>query len=1622
MGQRLIQSGVVAASCAAVVAGLLAGGVTPVAAALPANDEPAGASEAARAATSIEAVGPIATVAAATGARWPAAVRSVAVMPRGSAMNGETPSIAIPGLAKEPSVDVSVIDLAREVGGADGTVWSGKARSGWVSLTQRLTPGRAYAVDAKGPEGTVRVGTFTVARPGPGAGPTSAVGGLQVSLVDGAVSWSWQSRSLPGPLGSAGITVSWGSDVTGGAGLPEGWLLIAQSGSPWARLDESATQSRRIAARSAAPAVGVVSPTGPRSVTLRGWDGSTLLFTRTEQGLYEQATGAGRVPGLGNTLDPLPGGQWEFTDSDGTTTRFVDGRAVAVEAKGAPVSSLAWDDAGRLTSVANEIGRTLRLIYAGSGECPSASWTAYGFAAPPTGSLCRITYPDGEATDFGYVGAGSQVQVGLIREAGSLASALGWDDQGRLVSERSPLIGRAAMLDASVASVVSRVEYDSRGRAARLVDAPVTPGAASPTRTITFPVITDAVLKAWLAEPTQQRQVEARVDLTGGGYTLSRREWLDPTTWQSMRTQDRTGLGTRMQGDLVDAGTQATVDEQGRIQRITRDELGRTVGTAGPSAKATGTNPDVPVSTTDYDVDRVGGKDRRLVGLRAQEFPVDSLRGRPESVFWEVQPGRDGLAYRWSGRPSAWSALATGVWRPAEADDKAGAREGWTFKVEASGARVLVMVGSRACEITAGTDTCTIEPLSTGPKQVTIQLTAARPSGAFSVSAAPVGQPPAPIGFGLVRPEYSNPTVSTSNDVYPGSDRKPTTRIDYDDPATGQPTSVTDTAGRTVSMEYEELDPKAGTWGRITKYTTAGGETVRTAYWPDSGKVALPAACGSGEAVASGQASTITRQDGTSVTTYYDIQGRPVATQTSGGRLSQVQCVGYHADGGVRQQRTFDIGRDGAVELLESVEISSHDPAKGGNPLVTTATTTLGEGAPVEAGRVITTTATVDLLGRPVSVVDASGTTTTTAYDLLGQPATITYDPPGSGASTTLSYTYRTTVDGAMTRVRVGDVTAATISYDAQTGRIASVDYPGSTSSFAYGPDGRVVRKGIATDSGQRYTDQVTRSDFGRTLSAETRGPGFTEQRAYSYDDAGRLIKARITSGEGGATPVVRTFDYAFSASQSAGCATSYTGAGLDNLRTGGARDGAAYVTCHDGKGRIVSTSDPLLTGGSGTATFTHDDLGRATRIAGIDRPVSLTYGIGGDLAIVREAIDTVTPVTTEFTRIGGSTLTRRVTSASGTRAVTFGAGGAVQLVTDESGQPGALLAMEIGLPGGARLTIPGGGTATIAHTAIAGEALVTTAATALGAGGNYAPGDEPGMADRVGPYGERLGEADLDPDTASPDYLWHAATRADTLPGSTGITIVGARAYLPATGSFLTADPVIDSGQNLYGYTDGDPINARDTSGNESETDWTWVWVAVGTAALSIALGVANNFVKFGNKFDTANIINPKTGKVSNARAYKEAFRTSPAKSVVVVAAVASGVAAGVATGMALRNQVSETWQAVAIGVGAAVATVGLSFGAGAFVAKVKQARNLRAARVAAQARPQSARLSTTSSLLDIVDEGSESSIRNSRASGGEGAFTLKRAQGHWSGTGADPVFISQRGGVEEAIRIKNL
>jgi RHS repeat-associated protein len=58
--------------------------------------------------------------------------------------------------------------------------------------------------------------------------------------------------------------------------------------------------------------------------------------------------------------------------------------------------------------------------------------------------------------------------------------------------------------------------------------------------------------------------------------------------------------------------------------------------------------------------------------------------------------------------------------------------------------------------------------------------------------------------------------------------------------------------------------------------------------------------------------------------------------------------------------------------------------------------------------------------------------------------------------------------------------------------------------------------------------------------------------------------------------------------------------------------------------------------------------------------------------------------------------------------------------------------------------------------------------------------------------------------------YLGTYQRSTETLAGT---TLMGARIYNPSAGQFLTVDPVLDGGANLYGYP-ADPVNLIDTTG----------------------------------------------------------------------------------------------------------------------------------------------------------------------------------------------------------------
>jgi RHS repeat-associated protein len=1498
----------------------------------------------------IETAGPIA-VTQGTGKARPDLPAGVAVVPRGSVISPSGVQVYDARLADEASVKARVLFLT---GGRDVVIFNGEMRNGWMTVAETLVPGGDYEVQLQAGDGEwKRTGTFNVGTRSGGVGPMANVGGMSVSTVTGEAAWSWTSD----PLAASDVSamLAWGSGVSRSVGVPDGWRLAIDGGSPWAELSERGPETEplrepgapavdrvsenrvsvsydyphgaeevvlqyregkgkwRLLGRAGASAdgqefmtpygrvtvrMGVKSETGtvlwsdpvratergtaekpdkpldtagrnsiatagdaPAVVTLRGWDGSLMSFVRNDLGVYEQANGSA-VPGYVNSLTRESEGVWEFTDTQGAVTRFVNGRPVSLSAKGQVVMSMAWDEQGRLLSATAGPGRTMSLTYAGSGSCPD--WTSHGFDAAPRGMLCRITYPGDVATEIGYADG----YLALIKDPGNVGTTLGWDSLGRLVSTRSALVSQVATREAAAKDLLARVEYDTAGRAFALIDQPAEVGAATQRREITFPDINDTVVRRWLAgtgEPltTRVRQVDA------GTYRMSLTYRVDPLQFTTITARDAAGLSIATQADPKTGQLESSTDAQGRAVRYQYDDRGLVTKVAGPFAAGQGV-----VTTNQYDTVRQNGADRAMSGLRVQAYSKASFAGEATSEFWESVPNSGGLSAAWSGRSSGFSAQATGVWVPADADDAKGAKSGWQFELSAStDADVSFVIGGVVCVVNT---ICLVPNVPKGPKAVTVQVARGGSAGFFTVRAAPIGETPALLPRSEVGPGYALTTSQVTNDVVGG--RELGTRYVFDDPALGRPSKVVAPLDLTTTFDYEST-PSA----RLLTRTTPGGRVQSTEYWPESGTVPLPAQCGPGTAVAAGQASTITRQDGTRVTRYYDIRGRLIAAVDG----DETTCLTYHPDSSVQTVAIYAPGG-----LLEE---TVYEQAVGGDPRVASQTTTHGDAAPVNPGGQVTSTTRVDLLGRPVESTGAAGVVTRTTYDVLGSPTRVVQTSP-LGQALTFEFSYRP-IDGQLVSQKVNGVTAATLTHDDQTGRIASVAYPDSVrTSFGYFGNGQLNSVSISSTDPRftRIGHTLTRADTGRILSESliVRGTASSEEgRSYTYDPAGRLTRALIVTNG-----TRSTFDYGFGA-QAAGCSASYD-AGKDNLRTSGARGGSAYTTCYGNNGRLASTTDPAL---GGDAAVTYDAQGRVTGISG-SKALALAWSEGTTLARIDEVRGDEF-VRTTFDTYSSSILDKTVSTNEGSATVRY-AGPFLLSVVD--GEASGLAATQYGLPGGATVTIEPGAQAILTLPGADGSALVEIPVPSLGAGsGDPATG---GLTARFGPYGEPL----VTPTSTSaiPDYAWRAAAGQETLPGESSVTLMGARPYHPWLGVFLAPDPVVDAGNNMYAYTDGDPINQRDSTGNDSET-LDWIARGLGIAGLLIGIGGGAAAFKFGKA----------PGVLNGAKSGISALISGVAGAVVGTAATGVQIAA-----MAQQSgSVSIDQWIVAIGSGAgALASIG--------------------------------------------------------------------------------------------------
>jgi RHS repeat-associated protein len=1341
--------------------------------------------------------------------------------------------------------------------------WSGRLKDGWGRIDAALAPGGAYRVEVSADGAKWDPAGWLVVRGAWNAGGSDiGAGAVTVSPVSGGVSWGWQSGGLPGPVGTGSVSLGWTSGWAVPSslrqalptGLPAGWRIGVGSGSPWASL--LASEQDGIA-------------------RVVGWDGSVLVFARNSSDVWVQVTGG--APGFSNELNRVDSGTWEFVSADGVITRFSGEKGVFRGTKvftgGKQISTVVWDGQQRIASVTNEVGRSVSLTYAGSGACSSDGWS--GWAKVPAGMLCEVSYPDGTSTQFGYVGGvAGTAQIGLVTDPGNVASTLGWDSKGRLVAERGAFANRVAPVDEAAVTVVTSVAYDATGRATVMT----LPSGAM--QSLSFPSVDERVLKAWVADRDRAisgSPVSVKSTLAAGEFALSKTSYLDPTSWVTLRSQDSTGAQVRMVSDER-GRVSKQIDALGRVTTYSYNDLGLVTKTSGPSADAK-----APATSQEFDTRGTAAKKDDLVGLRAL---VGAGANRvPE--FWAAAPGRGGVSYSWSGRPSGWAGQATGIWDPSKADreaaDKAG---GWSFRVRSEGADVTLRVNGLVCEVDQS-GLCDMGSVGGGLEQVTIGVARGQSRGFFQVLAGPRDGKLAEIPGSAIAPGYGLVTESATNDVFPGRTQSPVTRSTFADPSSGQPSQVSSPGGLVSRYSYEP----AG-WERLAQVRTAGGATQSTSYWPDNGTATLPAVCGGGTVQVSGQVKAITRQDGSVVTSWPDLSGRVVVSQIVGrDGASQTQCTDYFADGTVQSSAVYDA----AGQLVEQAVT---DPAVGGDYRVTRTTTSKGPGAGEVVLDEVWSQTRTNLLGQVIEATGSSGVVATSTYNALGLLTTNTTTAV-DGTSLVTAYAYRAK-DAQVSSVTVNDVKAATVAYDS-LGRVSAVTYPGGV-SMAYSYDGesrasrQVVRAGTST-----WTHSLERTSFGRVLSSALTRDSADERRAYTYDPGtGRLTKATITSG--GATT---TYGYAF-ARQDASCPTTDYNPGADGLRSGGSRNGTAYVTCHDSAGRATSTTDPLVTGGSGSAQIAYDDFGRVTSISGAD-PVDISWGLGGSMTRLVQGGDDTAVIDME--NFGGSMILRTVSNAAGTQSVRYA--GPFTLATDATGAPGAVIATQYGLPGGVQVAVhDGAATATIPD--LDGSAMATIAIPAL-AGGSAVNGPLV-AADRFGPYGEPL-TAPAGGDAVK-DYTWRAGVGLETLPGSASITIMGARAYHPGLGEFLTPDPLIDGGDALYAYTSGDPINYRDPSGGSEESSWGPLIAAIGGGVMALVAGGA-------------------------ALAAGRAGSLAGAKAATWISGIAGAAAVGSGIYVAIKASADSNTGLMIAGI--AIAAVGATAGISGVVSGVKNIRKLR-------------------------------------------------------------------------------
>ncbi|MFZ4668392.1 MAG: RHS repeat domain-containing protein [Microthrixaceae bacterium] len=1163
------------------------------------------------------------------------------------------------------------------------------------------------------------------------------------------------------------------------------------------------------------------------TITAEAETGLIVIFEPTDDPTSFRAVWGERQTWPSGTFSSLvrnaDGNTFTMQDTSGTVTTF----ATPAGWTTAPVSSV-WQagaptpirryDGGRLTALEDPVsGRSIEFRYAGE-DCPSAG---EAFDPTPDGMLCSARLWDGSEVVLGYVGSGASARLTRLvafhdAKSGTEVTDLAFDGVGRVVAVRSPLAARAiaAGVRAADESTTTQLAYDADGRVRRVTGPAPTPGAPRAERALIFELDGDR-LTTTVSAPQAP-----------GSPTLSSAT-ADAATFQVVEWRDATG---RQRTITWDRGADRVVEQTepgGLITRFLTDESGGATGRLGPASRAaidSGAAPSQSVQTDQTFRDAADLSGTPMRGLAVTYWgdgnrTGDPVRAEVGPLFGEAVP--DDFRFAWTNSPvpgSDWSARLAGVIRLPAAGD---------WNITTGGAPLWV--DERPCR-----PTCAVS--ASAPRAARIRIDVTGPNGDVELSWSGPGVSGIVPSNSLAPALGRQGAVRVSDATAVGAPNEAVSRTEWADPVAGVISASLAQSGIRRTTVAEPYRPTSGEYGRVTTQAAPSGSARTLRYHAAREGVADP--CSPDQRhVQGGLMRSNVDPSGENVPdvvseVVYDDAGRQIATRATA--AEPWTCT--RRDRAGRAVLTENTGATGEQERTVEVDYTGTSAASPQDPLVTTAISTPASGPPsTESG-------TVDLLGRLVRTVDLWGTVVTQTFDpqFPDRLVASTVAPAGIAPRTT---TYDYDLDGNRLGARSGDLVLSSYRYD-DNGWVRSVTNGPNVSSYDYDANGRPVSRTIDGPSGRSSEVQVL-SPAGRTLAAVLDGPGDADGRYdYRYDVDGRLIDARLD------TSVAVT---------ERGWTYTYDNDG--NLTTRGIVDGSgatrSITNRYDAASHLLTTDDPVFadpTTPSRSGAVVTDDHGRITAIG----PLTITYDADGNATRIQHTDGSSVSWTFRF----GRAVVRTTTDLAGaTESIRISAGG---VLLDGDGR---FVGQSIGGSGGAELLLRADGTQRWTFATIGGNRWFSTD------GG----GALDGAAALFEPFGRQI-SPEASSATAAVDPIRHGFQMADQQRlGAIDITSMGARTYLPALGRFLQPDPVPGGSGNPYAYTDGDPVNSHDASGNMPE------WLNKTLAAIAVV-----------GSFGLAAVAGPRAGTYVAARFALNSGAAANTALRYIAASVAGGAISG--------------------------------------------------------------------------------------------------------------------------------